>query len=255
MPRAASWSIGSTAIKDISGRRPSASSTRMGPSRIPTTTTTSRARPRALLRLVGPAPRPCGDDRVSPPAASACATGTGPPVRGLLVRSPGRPNGAPGVASRKGPGMSILRKAAIAACVAAGALTTGAFSAAAGPLPTNIAAVKTAASTDVVQARWGGHGGWGGGGWGRGGWGRGGGWFPGAAVVGGLAAGLALGGYGYGDGYPYDSGYGYGGYYPASYGYYGGPYYASYGGGYGGYYGRYYGRRYWARPYWGYRGW
>ena len=66
--------------------------------------------------------------------------------------------------------MSILRKAAIAACVAAGALTTGALTAAAGPLPTNIAAVKTAASTDVVQARWGGHGGWGhGGGWGRGG--------------------------------------------------------------------------------------
>jgi len=161
--------------------------------------------------------------------------------------------------------MSILRKAAIAACVAAGALAIGALTAAAGPLPTNIAAMKTAASTDVVQARWGGHGGWGGGGWGRGGWGRGGGWFPGA-VVGGLAAGLALGSYGYGYGYPYDYGYGgyggyypasygYGGYYPASYGYYGRPYYAGYSGGYGGYYGRYYGRRYWARPYSGYRRW
>jgi hypothetical protein len=122
--------------------------------------------------------------------------------------------------------MSILRKAAIAACVAAGALTTGAFSAAAGPLPTNVAAVKTAASTDVVQA---------------------------------------LGSYGYGYGYPYDDGYGYGGYYPASYGYggyypgsygyYGRPYYAGYSGGYGGYYGRYYGRRYWAGPYGGYRRW
>src|SRR5712664_3571931 len=203
MPSAASWSIGSTAIKDISGRRPSASSTRTGPPRIPTTTTTSQALGPCSGSMAVPAPRPCRDDRVLPQAASACATGTGPPVRRLLVRSPGRPNGAPGVASRKGPGMSILRKAAIAACVAAGALTTGALTAAAGPLPTNIAAVKTAASTDVVQARWGGHGGWGhGGGWGRGGgWGGGrgwgGGWFPGA-VVGGLAAGLALGSYGYG---------------------------------------------------------
>src|SRR5258708_37587471 len=85
--------------------------------------------------------------------------------------------------------MSILRKAASAACVAAGALTIGAWPAAAGPLPTNIAAMKTAASTDVVQARWGGHGGWGGGGWGRGGRGRGGGRVPGAGVGRGVARG------------------------------------------------------------------
>src|SRR5258708_33513071 len=94
--------------------------------------------------------------------------------------------------------MSILRKAASAACVAAGALTIGAWPAAAGPLPTNIAAMKTAASSDVVQARWGGHGGWGGGGWGRGGWGRGGwgrggGGVPGAGRGGGVGAGAPLG--------------------------------------------------------------
>ena len=91
-------------------------------------------------------------------------------------------------------------------------------------LPTGIAAVKTAAPADLVQAQWGRwHGGWG---WRRG-WG-----FPGA-FIGGLALGAAIGSAG-----PY---------YGAPY--YGGPYY-----GYDAAYGRsWYGHHaaFWGGPYWG----
>ena|SRR6476661_3815531 len=115
-----------------------------------------------------------------------------------------------------------------------GLLTSGTLpSAHAAPLPTNIAAMKSMSSGNVVQARWGGwRGGWGyrgfgyrGGGWGYGrrgygGWGYGG-WGLGAAaagaIVGGAIASSAYyGGYPYYDGdYAYDScppAYGYGGY-------------------------------------------
>ncbi|HEU5275156.1 MAG TPA: hypothetical protein VFU97_15955 [Xanthobacteraceae bacterium] len=151
--------------------------------------------------------------------------------------------------------MSILSKAAIAAGVVTTAMAVAAGPALAGPLPTNLAALKAASATDVVQARWGGGWGRGGWGWGRGGWGwghRGWGWGAGA-FVGGLALGAALGGWGYG----YSPYYDYGGYYPGyvpayAYGaYYGGPYAAYYGGGY-------YGRPYWRRGYasnWVYRRW
>jgi hypothetical protein len=107
----------------------------------------------------------------------------------------------------------------------------------AGPIPTNVAAVKSAADSGITQAAWGGwgHGHWGGH-WGHGGWG-----FPGA-FLGGLALGAVVGSY------PYGYGYGYG--YPYGYAYYDAPAYAYYG---GPYYGGYYGHRYWGRPYWRHR--
>jgi hypothetical protein len=146
--------------------------------------------------------------------------------------------------------MSILSKAAIAVGVTT-AMAVAAGPALAGPMPTNLAALKAASATDVVQARW--VGGWGRGGWGRGGWGRGGwgwgrrGWGWGAgAFVGGLALGATLGGWGGGWGYTpyYDYGV-YPGYVPAS------AYGAYYGGPYGAYSGGYYGGPYWRRAgYW-----
>jgi hypothetical protein len=72
----------------------------------------------------------------------------------------------------------------------------------AAPMPTHLAAIKAAASSDTVQVRWGGGwhggGGWrGGGGWGHGGWAHGGwghrgyGYRPGWGAV---AAGALIGG-------------------------------------------------------------
>jgi len=148
--------------------------------------------------------------------------------------------------------MSKVRATALGLSLAA-IMTIAGVPAGAGPLPASLATVKTAAPTDVAQARWGGwHGGWRGGGWGwrGGGWGwrRGWGWgFPGA-FVGSLAIGAAVGG-------PY-SGYN-------SYSYYNPPYpycdpytycggYASYGGPYyGGYRAAYWG----GGPWWGVRRW
>jgi hypothetical protein len=125
-----------------------------------------------------------------------------------------------------------------------GLLTSGALpSAHAAPLPTNIAAMKSMSSGNVVQARWGGwRGGWGyrgyrGGGWGYGrrgygGWGYGG-WGLGAAaagaIVGGAIASSAYyGGYPYyDDSYAYDNGYAYDSCPPAyGYGGYSAPYHA-----------------------------
>ncbi|MGY3529085.1 hypothetical protein [Bradyrhizobium sp. USDA 4452] len=84
----------------------------------------------------------------------------------------------------------------------------------AAPLPTNIAAMKSAVDNDAVQVRWGGgwRGGWGYRGWrgGYGGWGyRGWGAAAAGAIVGGAIASSAYSGYPYYGGYGYGSGYGY----------------------------------------------
>jgi hypothetical protein len=145
---------------------------------------------------------------------------------------------------------SSLRTAILAA--ASGLLSAGAQ---AGPMPTNVAAMKSMVDQSTTEVRWGG--GWRGGGFGYrgvgfrgGGWGyRGGGWgyrglgyslAAGALVGGAIASSSYYGGYGgyYGGGYPsysyaavpsysYGGGYGYG---------YGGSYCPPYGG-----YARYYG--------------
>ncbi len=120
-----------------------------------------------------------------------------------------------------------------AAFVAALAVTTaGAFTSRVetAPLPTNVAAMKAALDTPVVQVRYGrwhggwGHRGWGGyGGWGHRGWGYRG-WGLGAAAAGGAIASSAYygaypyyeGGYAYSRGYAddYCPPYGYTDYYP-----------------------------------------
>lgn len=166
--------------------------------------------------------------------------------------------------------MRMFRRTAIAVGLAGIVAAAATVRAGAGPLPTSIAAVKAAAPSAVVEARWGWGGGWRGGGWRGGGWGRG--WGAGA-FVGGLAAGaiIASSSYGYYQnayygGYPYYGAYapGYLTYsYAEPYAY--GPTYPVYGGGYyGGYYRRaYYGYGgyggyrggYWRRPYAGYAGW
>jgi hypothetical protein len=111
----------------------------------------------------------------------------------------------------------------------AGALLMSiAGSAAAAPVLSSTAAIKSATAPMAVDAQWRGR--WGGRGW-RGGWG--------GAVAAGVIGGLALGAiasapysyYGYGPSYGYTPYYGYA---PTYYGYYGAPYYGS---GYG-YYGR-----------------
>lgn len=127
------------------------------------------------------------------------------------------------------------------ACSLAGAVLAGHIeTAAAGPMPTNVATMKAAVGDDVTQVHWRGRGF----GWGIGGLAAG-------AIIGGAIASSAPYGYGYygggpyyGGGYGYGPGYGYG-YAPAYYGY--GPSY-----GYGGYYARprYYGYRAY-RPYYG----
>jgi hypothetical protein len=131
---------------------------------------------------------------------------------------------------------SSLRTAILAASAAL--LSAGAQ---AGPMPTNVAAMKSMVDQSTTEVRWGG--GWRGGGFGyRGGGFRGGGWgYRGLGY--GLAAGALVGGaiassaY-YGSGYYDDSyaavPYGYGGGY--GYGYGGGSYCPPYGG-----YARYYG--------------
>jgi hypothetical protein len=117
--------------------------------------------------------------------------------------------------------MKFVKAAFVAALAVttAGALTSRAEAA---PLPTNVAAMKAALDTPVVQVRYGGwHGGWGyrgwGGyaGWGHRGWGyRGWGWR--SAYYGTYP--YYGGGYAYSGGYADDCcppyGYGYAGYYP-----------------------------------------
>jgi hypothetical protein len=139
----------------------------------------------------------------------------------------------------------------------------------AAPMPTHLAAIKAATSSDTVQVRWGGGGrvggwhggggGWrGGGGWGHGGWAHGGwghrgyGW--GAVAAGALIGGAIVNG-GYYGSYPaYDEGYAYEGGYGSGYAYQGG--YAQEGcypdGGYG--HGGY-SRVYYGNPYRGGYGW
>jgi hypothetical protein len=108
--------------------------------------------------------------------------------------------------------MMFIKPACIAA-LAVAATSALALRADAAPLPTNVAAIKAALDSPIVQARYygRGYGGWGGGyrGWGNRGWGHRGwgyrGWGLGAAAVGGAIASSAY--YGgsryYGGGYPY----------------------------------------------------
>jgi hypothetical protein len=132
--------------------------------------------------------------------------------------------------------MKTPSKSAIAICIAGSATLVSATSAVSAALPTNVAALRNAVSTDLTQAHWrGGWGGWGG--------------FAGGLALGMAGAAIASGPY-YGSGYSYGYSprpyYGYAPYYgAASYGYspyYSNAYYGSapyYGGGYYGY-GSYY---------------
>ena len=134
--------------------------------------------------------------------------------------------------------MSVLSSLRIAVLAATAALI--AAGAQAGPMPTNVAAMKSMVDKTTTEVRWGG--GWRGGGWGyRGGFGyRGWGYrglgyglAAGALVGGAIASSAYYGGGYYGDSYaaaPYGYGGGYG------YGYGGGSYCPPYGG-----YARYYG--------------
>ena len=138
--------------------------------------------------------------------------------------------------------LSSLRTAMLAATAAL--LSAGAQ---AGPMPTNVAAMKSMVDQSTTEVRW--RGGWRGGGYGY----RGGGWLSRRR----LSGGGYRGGYGY-RGYGY-RGLGYGvaagaivGGAIASRGYYGG--YGGYDGGYGGYYGGYPAYSYAAVPYYGYGG-
>ena len=128
--------------------------------------------------------------------------------------------------------LSGLRRTAILAATAA-LLTAGAQ---AGPMPTNVAAMKSMVDQSTTEVRW--VGGWRGGGFGYRGVGfRGGGW--------GYRGGLGYRGWGYrGLGYGVAAGAIVGGAI-ASRGYYGG---------YGGYYGGYPAYSYAATPYYGYGG-
>ncbi len=131
--------------------------------------------------------------------------------------------------------MSIFKTAV--ACTLSGALIASLIGpAAAGPMPTNVAAMKSMVTDGPTQVHWRG-----------GGWGIGAGLLAGA-LIGGAIASSTYGYYGapyyYGSPYPY---YGYG-YYPPRVVYYGGPYY---GGSYYGYYRPYRVYRYrYYRPYW-----
>jgi hypothetical protein len=119
---------------------------------------------------------------------------------------------------------SSLRTAILAATAAL--LSAGAQ---AGPMPTNVAAMKSMVDQNTTEVRWGG--GWRGGGWGYRGLGYG--LAAGALVGGAIASSAYYGGGYYGDSYaaaPYGYGGGYG------YGYGGGSYCPPYGG-----YARYYG--------------
>lgn len=159
--------------------------------------------------------------------------------------------------------MRILRTS-IAWTLGAALIASQIGIAAAAPLSTNIAAMKSITAAGPIQVHW--RGGWGGG-WGHGGWGGGWGWGPGAiagALIGGAIAAGPYGYYGYPAPYyggyyggpgPYDGGY-YGepypdySYYPhaAYYGpYYGHPNYGYYGRPYGVYHRHYYG---WHRGHW-----
>jgi hypothetical protein len=134
--------------------------------------------------------------------------------------------------------LSLLRTPILAATVAL--LGAGAQ---AGPMPTNLAAMKSMVDQSTTEVRWGG--GWRGGGYGY------------------RGVGFRGGGYAYRGGYGYRGwgyrGLGYGvaaaaivGGAIASRGYYGG--YGGYDGGYGGYYGSYPAYSYAAVPYYGYGG-
>jgi len=129
-----------------------------------------------------------------------------------------------------------------ATVVAASAITTigiAASPATAAPLPTNVAAMKTALDTPVLQVRYGRW--YGGRGWGYRGY-RGWGWGAAAAAAGAVVGGAIARSAYYGDAYPYyGSGYPYGGSYAYSSGY-ASDYCAPYGG--GGYYPRYGAARY-----------
>jgi len=94
-----------------------------------------------------------------------------------------------------------IRKATITLTLAAGVLSGATQHVAAGPMPTNIGAMKALASDGTTEVYW------------RGGWGWGLGALAAGAIIGGAIAGNPYGYYGYG--YP---GYGYG-YAPAYYGY------------------------------------
>jgi hypothetical protein len=134
----------------------------------------------------------------------------------------GRDRPAPGAAAQEETIMSVLSSLRTAVLAATAALL--AAGAQAGPMPTNVAAMKSMVDQNTTEVRWGG--GWRGGGWGyRGGFGYRDWGYRGLGY--GVAAGALVGGA------------------IASRGYYGG---------YGGYYGSYPSYSYAAVPYYGYGG-
>jgi hypothetical protein len=153
--------------------------------------------------------------------------------------------------------MRTLATTVCALCLTGAFLGGTTAPAAAGVLPTNIAALKTADTSLVTEVRWGWRGGgwgWRGGGWGHRGWGWGGAAVAAGVLGGALVASSYYSPYAYGyPAYGYGYGYGYPAYgYPAyGYGYGYAPYYGGYGYGYARpYYRPYYASYPYRRAYW-----